>query len=263
MKKASLFGVAILLVILLSIPISIYTSYFTQPPEEDTQAVLDFILRFSSQYEELVDEWSRSTSEYDTIPHIIAKIHVLSGVVNIKGADEGVLYDVKAYSKIGLFTGRSEPRVNVKEFLYEDALILIIRIESGFIDIQLSTDTLWKLDVEMTSGVADINLDSLDDTTVNIGVSSGLVNMDIDYKYMHNTPVNLLLSSGVLNVNIHPPSGVHPSVHGAVYSGVVSVEYYGASKSYFSDFDISGDEASAVYIVIESGYCDMSISFKE
>ena len=263
MRKASIFGLVILVVILLSIPISIYTSYFTQPPEEDTQAILDFMLSFSSRCEELVDEWSRSTDEYETIPHIIAKIHVLSGVVNIKGADEGVLYDVKAYSKIGLFTGKSDPRVYVKEFLYGDALILIIRVESGFIDIQLSTDTLWKLDVEMMSGVADIYLASLDDTTVNIGLSSGVVNMDIDYKYMHNTPVNLLLSSGVLNVNIHPPNDIHPSVHGVVYSGVVSVEYYGVSKSYFSDFNISGDESSPVYLVVESGYCDMSISYKD
>jgi hypothetical protein len=115
----------------------------------------------------------------------------------------------------------------------------------------------------MISGVAEINLDSLDDTEVNIGVSSGVVNMDIDYKYMHNTPVNLLLSSGVLNANIHPPSDTHPSVHGDVYSGVVSLDYYGFSKSYFDEFDISGDESSAIYVVVESGYCNISISYKE
>ena len=263
MKKTTLFGVAILMVILLSMPISIYTSYFTQPPEEDTQEILEFILRSSSWGEELVDEWSKYKSAYENIPHIIAKINVLSGVVNIKGADEGILYDVKAYSKIGLFTGKSEARVDVKEFLYGDALILLIKVESGFIDIHLSTDTLWKLDVEMTSGVAEINLDSLDDTAVNIGLSSGLVNMDIDYKYMHNTPVNLILSSGVLNVNIHPPSDIRPSIHADIYSGVVSLDYYGSSKSYFSEFDISGDESSTVYIVVESGYCDMSISYKK
>lgn len=245
MERELATGIIILLIALSALPAS-YIIARTQP---DIGIITweDIIsqIPFYGGGREYIDGVTLNLSQYPDITGLSIYVNGTNTLLKIR---RGQGYIVK----VSLYKSKSTPRNGEKEYTtdiswkyYEDTNKLDTYVEAGnlIVEIYANPNLLNKLVIDMENGVLDIDLRSLNNTSLDLRMLNGVFRCTLQYIEISSVEWTLNIMNGVGRLNLITPTELSVDIGGYLINGYISLNMYGAhSYSFQGALIVPGDK---------------------